>query len=124
MTDTTVTTAAPEPIATITTSGTSGIASAAAVAEKVVEAVAKVEGPILTGVSLFVPGAAVVTVPLETILPLILPDIEKALNDIAQGNMGDIWQVGREFVQHITSGQPNSSILSTINKLVNAPPAA
>jgi hypothetical protein len=104
--------AAPEPVATLTTTGTSGIASAAAVAEKVVEAIAKVEGPILTGVSLFVPGAAVVTVPLETILPLIIPDIERALNDISQGSYGDIWTVCQQFVQHITTGKPNSPILS------------
>ena len=97
---------------TVTTSATSGVQSAAATAEKVVEAIGRVEGPILTGVSIFVPGAAVVTVPLETILPLILPDIEKALNDIAQGNYGDIFSVLKEFVSHITAGRPNSPILS------------
>jgi hypothetical protein len=55
-----------------------------------------------------------VTVPLETILPLILPDIEKALNDIAQGNYGDIWSIGREIVDHIAKGKPNSPILSAV----------
>jgi len=94
------------------TDPTSGLATAAATAEKVIEAIAKVEGPILTGVSLFVPGAAAITVPMETILPLILPDIEKALNDIAKGNYGDIWAVGQEFVNHIRAGKPNSPILS------------
>src|SRR6202035_6174820 len=118
MTNTDTTAVAPAP--TITTSGTSGIESAAAVAEKVVEAVAKVEGPILTGVSIFVPGAAAVTVPLETILPLILPDIEKALNDIAQGNLGSIWSVGAEFVSHISKGMPNSTILSNLATVTNA----
>jgi hypothetical protein len=97
---------------TVTTTATSGIATAAATVEKVVEAIARVEGPILTGVTLFVPGAAAVTVPLATILPLILPDIERALNDIAKGNYGDIWTVGREFVDHLTKGKPNSPILS------------
>ena len=43
---------------------TSTIATAAATAEKVVETIARVEGPILTGVSIFVPGAAAITVPL------------------------------------------------------------
>jgi hypothetical protein len=104
---------------TVTTSATSPIATAAATAEKVVEAIAKVEGPILTGVSLFVPGAAVITVPMETVLPLILPDIEKALNDIAQGSYGDIFSVLQQFVGHITAGKPNSPILSAA-----APPAA
>jgi hypothetical protein len=108
---------------TITTTGTSGVATAAATAEKVVEAIAKVEGPILSGVSVFVPGAAAITVPLETILPLILPDIEKALNAISQGNYGNIWQIGQEFVQHITAGLPNSAILSEVNTLVNPAPS-
>jgi len=105
---------------TITTTGTSGVATAAATAEKVVEAIAKVEGPILSGVSIFVPGAAAVTVPMETILPLILPDIEKALNAISAGNYSSIWQIGEEFVQHITQGMPNSPILSEVNALVNS----
>lgn len=102
------------PETTVTTSATSGIATAAATAEKVVEAIAKVEGPILAGVTMFVPGAAPITVPMETILPLILPDIEKALNDIASGNYGDIWAVGKEFVDHLTAGKPNSPILSSV----------
>ena len=87
------------------------IASVAAEAEKVVETIAKVEGPILTGVTLFVPGASAVTVPMQTILPMILPDIENALNDIAKGNYGDIWMVGKAFVDHIKKGMPNSPFL-------------
>jgi hypothetical protein len=106
---------------TVTTSATSGVASAAATAEKVVEAIAKVEGPILTGVSIFVPGAAAVTVPLQTILPLIIPDIEKALNDISAGTYSDIFMVAREFVQHITAGLPNSPILSEVKAVVDGP---
>jgi len=105
---------------TVTTSATSGIASAAATAEKVVEAIAKVEGPILTGVSIFVPGAAAITVPLETILPLIIPDIERALNDISKGSYSDIFTVAREFVQHISKGLPNSPILSKIEAATKA----
>jgi hypothetical protein len=104
-----------------TTVTTSGIASAAATAEKVVEAIAKVEGPILTGISIFVPGAAAITVPLETILPLIIPDIEKALNDISTGTYGDIFEVAREFVQHITAGKTNSAVLSAPGQTTGAP---
>jgi hypothetical protein len=104
---------------TVTTSATSNIASAAATAEKVVEAIAKVEGPILKGVTMFVPGASPVTIPLQTILPLILPDIEMALNAIAQGNYGDIWAIGREFVDHIAKGRPNSPILSAVEKALS-----
>jgi hypothetical protein len=105
---------------TITTSGTSGIQTAAATAEKVVEAIAKVEGPILTGVSIFVPGAAAITVPLETILPLIIPDIEKALNDVAAGTYGDLWEVCKQFVDHIKVGAPNSPILSQVKAVIAA----
>jgi hypothetical protein len=96
------------------TTATSGIATAAAAAEKVVEAIAKVEGPILTGVGIFVPGAAAVTVPLETILPLIIPDIERALNDIAQGPGGymDIFSVLKTFSDHIKQGFPNAIALA------------
>jgi hypothetical protein len=110
-----------DPAPTVTTTATSSVASAAATAEKVVEAIAKVEGPILTGVSIFVPGAAAITVPMETLLPLLLPDIEQALNDISQGNYTDIFSVCREFVQHISKGLPNSPILSQIAAVVKAP---
>lgn len=88
------------------------IKSIAGEAEKVVEAVAKVEGPILTGVGMFVPGAAPVTAVLSHILPLIIPDIEKALNDIASGNNGDIFDTLLEFVNHIRQGKANSPVLS------------
>jgi hypothetical protein len=99
---------------TITTSGTSGVATPAATAEKVIETIAKVEGPILAGVTMFVPGAAAITVPLQTILPLIIPDIEKALNDIAQGPGGymDIFSVLKSFSDHIKAGFPNSAALA------------
>jgi hypothetical protein len=105
---------------TVTTSATSGISTAAATAEKVVEVIGSVSGPILTGVSLFVPGAAAITVPMETILPLILPDIEKALNDISQGTYGDIFSVLSQFVSHISAGKPNSPILSAIGTAASA----
>lgn len=103
---------APAAAGTVTTSTTSTIASAAAVAEKVVEGIAKVEGPLLSGISIFVPGASVVTVPMETILPLIIPDIERALNDISRGTYGDLWAVCQEFVNHIQAGKANSPVLS------------
>lgn len=86
--------------------------TAAAAAEKVVEAVARVEGPVLTGIGMFVPGASPVTTILQNILPLIIPDIEKALTDIANGNDGDIFNTLVEFVNHIRQGKPNSAALS------------
>lgn len=84
----------------------------AAEAEKVVEVVGKVATPILTGVSIFVPGATAVTVPLQAILPLLLPDLERALNDVVAGNNGDIFSALLEFANHMRAGMPNSAILS------------
>lgn len=81
-------------------------------AEKVVEAVAKVEGPILAGVGMFVPGASPITAVLSHVLPLVIPDIERALSDIANSNDGDIFETMIEFVNHIRSGKPNSAALS------------
>lgn len=81
-------------------------------AEKVVEVLAKVAPPILTGVGMFVPGAATVTVPMQAILPLLIPDIERALNDVVSGNNGDIFSALMEFVNHIRKGAPNSPVLS------------
>lgn len=86
--------------------------TAAAAAEKVVESIARVEGPVLTGVGMFVPGAAPITAILSNVLPLIIPDIEKALTDIAAGNDGDIFDTLLEFVNHIRTGKPNSPILT------------
>jgi hypothetical protein len=104
----TVPTAAPAATTTVTTT----LASVATTAEKAISGFASVEGPLLTGISIFVPGAAAYTVPLQSILPLILPDIEKALQDIASGTYGDIWAVGAEFISHITAGKANSPALS------------
>jgi hypothetical protein len=81
-------------------------------AEKVVEAIAKVEGPIMAGIGMFVPGASPITSILGHILPLVIPDIEKALSDIAAGNDGDIFDTLVEFVNHIRQGKPNSAALT------------
>jgi hypothetical protein len=100
---------------------TTTLTTASATAEKVIESLAKIEGPLLTGISLFVPGAAAVTVPLETILPLILPDIENALNAIATGNQSNLWATVAEFINHITAGKPNSPVLSAAPAAAAAP---
>lgn len=98
-------------------------------AEKVVEAIAKVEAPILAGVGMFVPGASPITSVLSHVLPLVIPDIEKALNDIAAGNDGDIFDTMLEFVNHIRQGKPNSAALSNgsaasdLNEAGNMPAA-
>lgn len=86
--------------------------AAAAEVEKGVEALAKVEGPILTGVGMFVPGASPITAILSHVLPLVIPDIERALTDIANSNDGDIFDTMLEFVNHIRAGKANSAALS------------
>ena len=88
------------------------IRTLAADAEKVVEAIDRVDGPILAGVGMFVPGAAPITAVLQRVLPLIYPDIEKALMQIAQGNEGDLFDTMLEFVNHIRSGKANSPALA------------
>jgi hypothetical protein len=95
---------------------------AAEATEKVVEAIAKVEGPLLTGVGMFVPGASPVTTILSSVLPLLIPDIERALNDVATANNGDIFATLLEFVNHIRSKMPNSPALSP--KTTNMPEAS
>src|SRR4051794_8265587 len=85
---------------------------AAAAAEKVVEAIDRVDGPILAGVGMFVPGAAPITTMLNHFLPLIIPDLEKALTQIAEGNNGDLFDTLFEFVNHIRAGKANSPVLS------------
>jgi hypothetical protein len=86
----------------------------AADAEKVVEVIDKVAAPVLTGIGIFVPGASTVTVPLQAILPLLIPDIERALNDVVSGNNGDIFSALMEFVNHLRKNAPNSPILSGV----------
>jgi hypothetical protein len=61
---------------------------------------------------MFVPGASPITAILSHVLPLIIPDIEKALTDIATSNDGDIFDTMLEFVNHIRTGKPNSPVLS------------
>jgi hypothetical protein len=93
---------------TVSTTGT----GAAAVAEKAVEAVMKVEPMIVTGVGMFVPGAAPILAMVQPWIVLAAPFLERALNDVAAGNNGDVLTAFFELIQHISKGQPNSPILT------------
>lgn len=88
------------------------IAGAAATAEKVVEEVAKLE-PTLAGMaSVFVPGAAPVVAAVQPIISLALPYVERALNDIAASNGGDLMAAFAELLGHLSKGLPNSQVLA------------
>jgi hypothetical protein len=94
--------------ATVNVSG----AGAAAVAEKAVEAVMKVEPMIATGVGMFVPGAAPIIAMVQPWIVMAAPFLERALTDLSNGNNGDVLSSFFELIQHISKGQPNSPILS------------
>jgi len=96
----------------VNTGPTLTAAGAAAAAEKVVESVMKVEPMIATGVGMFVPGAAPIMAMVQPWLVLAAPFLERALNDVAAGNNGDVLSAFFELIQHVSKGQPNSPILS------------
>lgn len=89
----------------INTIGASGsIQAAAAAAEKVVTDIMKVE-PMVAGIAgMFVPGVAVV----QPWIIMAAPYLERALNDIATNNGGDVLTAFMELMQHISAGQPNA----------------
>lgn len=88
------------------------VSGAAAAAEKVVEQIAKVEPTVATMASMFVPGAAPVVATVQPMVLLAIPYIERALNDIASGNGGDLMNALIELLQHNTKGHPNSAALA------------
>lgn len=88
------------------------IGEAAATAEKVVEAVMKVEPTIVGVSSMFVPGAGPILAMVQPWVLTAVPYIERALNDIASSNNGDLFGSFIELLQHISKGGPNSPILS------------
>lgn len=89
--------------------GASGsIAAAAATAEKVVESIMKVE-PMVAGIAgMFVPGLSVV----QPWIVMAAPFLERALNDIAASNGGDVLTAFMELMQHISAGKPNAASLA------------
>lgn len=95
------------------------IAAAAATAVSVVENVMKVE-PTVAGIAgMFVPGMAMV----QPWIVMAAPFLERALDDIATSNGGDVLTAFLSLVQHISAGQPNSAVLAPTGA-VQEPPAS
>lgn len=90
------------------------VSGAAAAAEKVVESVMKVEPTIATMAGMFVPGAAPIVAMVQPWMLMLAPFVERALNDVAAGNGGDVMSAAVEVLNHISKGQPNSPVLSPI----------
>lgn len=88
------------------------VSAVAAVAEKAVEDVMKVEPMIMTGVGMFVPGAAPITAMVQPWIVMAAPYLERALKDIASSNGGDILNAFIELMQHVSKGGPNSAALT------------
>lgn len=88
------------------------VSGAAAAAEKAVENVMKVEPYAASVAGMFVPGAAPIVAAVQPWILMVAPYLERALTDIAQGNGGDILNAIPELLQHVSKGQPNSSVLT------------
>lgn len=101
----------------------STVTEIAATAEKVVEGVMKVEPTIVGVSSMFVPGAAPILAMVQPWVLTAVPYIERALNDIANGNGGDIFGAFVELLQHISKGGPNSPILAEAEVPATSPGA-
>jgi hypothetical protein len=85
-----------------------GLASAAGAAESVVENVMKVE-PMVAGIAgMFVPQVALI----QPWIVMAAPYLERALKDLQNNNGGDVLNAFIELMQHVSKGQPTSTVLS------------
>jgi hypothetical protein len=73
----------------------------------------KVEPTIVGVSSMFIPGMAPIAAMVQPWVISTVPYIEKALNDIAAGNNGDLFASFIELLQHVSKGGPNSPALSS-----------
>lgn len=121
MTDTTVNPSSSAAGVAATSVGAMGsVAAAAAKAESVIENVMKVE-PTVAGIAgMFVPGMALV----QPWIVMAAPFLERALNDIATSNGGDVLTAFLSLIQHISAGQPNAVVLAPPTGSVQEPPAS
>jgi hypothetical protein len=88
------------------------IKSIAVETEKVVEGVMKVEPTVATILGMFVPGAAPIVATIQPMVLAAAPFVEKALNDLAKGNNGDLMESFIQLLQHLSPAHHNSPILS------------
>lgn len=91
---------------------TNGLQAGAATADTVIKEVMKVEPAVISAVGMFVPGAVPIAAMVQPAVLLAIPYVERALEDIASGNNGDIFASLLELIQHVSVGQPNSPTLS------------
>lgn len=87
------------------------IKTVATEADTVIKEAMKFE-PFLATAAAFIPGAQPVIAVVAPAVAAAAPFVEKALEAIAAGNNGDALGSFIELLQHLTPGQPNSSILS------------
>lgn len=100
--------------------GIMSVSEMAGTAETVVKNVMRVE-PMLAGMAgMFVPGLSLV----QPWIVLAAPYLERALQDLATNNNGDVLSAFLELIQHITSGQPNSPLLSAMPPGSNSTPSS
>jgi hypothetical protein len=100
----------------MTTSPTT-IATVAGEAEKVVEAVMKVEPTVATIAGMFNPGAAPIAAMVQPMILAAAPFVEQALNDLAAGNNGNFMESFIQLLQHLSPAHPNSPILGGGDKV-------
>lgn len=96
------------------TTTTSPLQAGAATADVVIKDIMKVEPAVISAVGMFVPGAAPIAAMVQPMILMAVPFIEKALEDLAAGNNGDVFASILQLIQHISAGQPNSPILSPV----------
>lgn len=84
----------------------------AATAESVIENILKVEPTVATIAGMFVPGAAPIVAVVQPMILAAAPFVEKALNDLAAGNNGDLMTSFIQLLQHLSPNFPSSPILA------------
>lgn len=89
------------------------ISDVASTAEKAVEAVMRVEPMIAAGVGMLVPGASPVVATVQPMVVMAAPFIERALGALAAQNGGDAFAAFLDFLNHISPGRPNATVLGT-----------
>lgn len=90
----------------------STITETAQVIEEGVKTFARVEPTIATVAGMFIPGAAPIVAMVQPWAPVALNFVERALDDIAKANGGDMMAALIELFQHISKGGPNSPVLT------------
>jgi hypothetical protein len=84
----------------------------AGTAEVVVQKIEEFEPTAATMASMFIPDAAPIVAMVQPWAPLVLGFAERALDDIAKGNGGDLPAAMIDFLNHVSAGKPNASALA------------